>query len=129
MLDSFGSVPNWTGRSVRDDPAEGRVSGFICARCRLTVRHPLCLAFYHPDMSRTTIDLDEEKVAAAVVDSAVHRELTRLGLLTTCVTVDLKVMYSARTPAGYATTAARQRRSTIRRSFCITPATSITSPQ
>ncbi len=41
-----------------------------------------------------------------------HTELTRLGrlgLLATCVTVDLEVGYSARDPAAYAATARRRR--------------------
>ncbi|MGQ0716616.1 MAG: hypothetical protein ACT4NP_04720 [Pseudonocardiales bacterium] len=118
--------------------------------------------------------LADTSAIARVADPAVHRELTRLGrlgLLATCVTVDLEVLYSARTPAEHATTAARraagfidlplnpeigarakscrrcsppaasivapgsstcsprQRRSIITRSFCITTATSTTSPQ
>lgn len=55
--------------------------------------------------------LADTSAIARVANPAVHRELTRLGrlgLLATCVTVDLEVLYSARTPAEYATTAARR---------------------
>ncbi len=51
--------------------------------------------------------LADTSAIARVVNPAVHRELTRLGrlgLLATRVTVDLEVLYSARTPAEYATT-------------------------
>ncbi|MGH3868928.1 MAG: PIN domain-containing protein [Pseudonocardiaceae bacterium] len=55
--------------------------------------------------------LADTSAIARVANPAVHQELTRLGrlgLLATCVTVDLEVLYSARTPAEYATTAARR---------------------
>jgi predicted nucleic acid-binding protein len=51
------------------------------------------------------------RVANPAIHPAIHRELTRLGrlgLLAACVTVDLEVLYSARTPAEQATTAARR---------------------
>lgn len=55
--------------------------------------------------------LADTSAIARVADASVGRELTRLGrlgLLGTCVTVDLEVLYSARTPTEYATTAARR---------------------
>ncbi|MBA2471356.1 MAG: PIN domain-containing protein [Pseudonocardiales bacterium] len=55
--------------------------------------------------------LADTSAIARVACPAVHQELSRLGrlgLLATCVTVDLEVLYSARTPAEHATTAARR---------------------
>ncbi|MGH3905593.1 MAG: PIN domain-containing protein [Pseudonocardiaceae bacterium] len=55
--------------------------------------------------------LVDTSAIARIADPEVHRELTRLGrlgLLATCVTVDLEVLYSARTPAEYAAIAARR---------------------
>ena len=48
---------------------------------------------------------------ARIAHGPIRRELDRLGrvgLLATCVTVDLEVGYSAQDPAGYATTARRR---------------------
>lgn len=47
------------------------------------------------------------RIANPVVWSELDR-LGRLGLLATCITIDLEVGYSARDPAGYATTAERR---------------------
>jgi predicted nucleic acid-binding protein len=55
--------------------------------------------------------LADTSAIARVGDEVVHAELDRLGrlgLLATCVTVDLEVGYSARDPAGYSTTAQRR---------------------
>lgn len=55
--------------------------------------------------------LADTSAIARVADPSVRRELTRfgrLGLLATSVTVDLEVLYSARTPAEYATITARR---------------------
>lgn len=55
--------------------------------------------------------LPDTSAIARVGLPAVRQELDRLGklgLLATCVTVDLEVGYSARDPAGYATTARRR---------------------
>lgn len=55
--------------------------------------------------------LVDTSAIARVGDPPVRRELTqlgRLGLLATCVTVDLEVLYSARSPAEYATISARR---------------------
>ena len=55
--------------------------------------------------------LADTSAIARVADSAVHQELTRLGrlgLLATCVTVNLEVLYSARSPAEYETITARR---------------------
>ncbi len=55
--------------------------------------------------------LADTSAIARVANPAIHRKLTRLGrlgLLATCVTGDLEVLYSARTPAEHATTAARR---------------------
>ncbi len=52
--------------------------------------------------------LADTSAIARITHPQVHAELDRLGrlgLLATCVTVDLEVGYSARDPAGYATTA------------------------
>ncbi len=56
------------------------------------------------------LDLADTSAIAHIVHEPVRRELDRLGklgLLATGVTVDLEVGYSARDPAGYATTARR----------------------
>ncbi|WP_203736765.1 PIN domain-containing protein, partial [Catellatospora chokoriensis] len=53
--------------------------------------------------------LADTSAIARVRHEPVRAELTRLGkagLLATCVVVDLEVLYSARTPAEYARTAA-----------------------
>lgn len=55
--------------------------------------------------------LADTSAIARVACPAVHQELSRLGrlgLLATCVTVDLEVLYFARPPAEHATTAARR---------------------
>lgn len=55
--------------------------------------------------------LADTSAIARVAHPQVHAELDRLGrlgLLATCVTIDLEVGYSARDPAGYATTARRR---------------------
>lgn len=55
--------------------------------------------------------LADTSAIARVANPAVHQELSRLGrlgLLATCVTVDLEVLYSARTPEEHATMAARR---------------------
>lgn len=55
--------------------------------------------------------LADTSAIARIGHPQVHAELDRLGrrgLLATCVTVDLEVGYSARDPAGYATTARRR---------------------
>ena len=52
--------------------------------------------------------LADTSAIARIADAPVRHELTRLGrlgLLATCVTVDLEVGYSARDPTGYARTA------------------------
>lgn len=55
--------------------------------------------------------LADTSAIARIADPAVRAELERLGrlgLLATCVTVDLEVGYSARDPAGYDRTATRR---------------------
>lgn len=55
--------------------------------------------------------LADTSAIARIAHQQVRDELDRLGrlgLLATCVTVDLEVGYSARDPAGYATTARRR---------------------
>lgn len=55
--------------------------------------------------------LADTSAIARIDHPAVHAELDRLGrlgLLATCVTIDLELGYSARDPADYATTATRR---------------------
>lgn len=55
--------------------------------------------------------LADTSALARIRHPAVHTELDRLGrlgLLATCVTVDLEVLYSARSPAEYDTIARRR---------------------
>lgn len=56
--------------------------------------------------------LADTSAIARVSSRVVHNELVRLGrlgLLATCATVDLEVLYSARTPAEYVSIAGRRR--------------------
>lgn len=57
------------------------------------------------------LHLVDTSVIARIAQPPVHAvldRLGRLGLLATCVTVDLEVLYSARTPAEYAAIRARR---------------------
>ena len=62
-------------------------------------------------MIPTGLFLVDTSAVARIAHPRVREELTRLGrlgLLATCVTVDLEIGYSARDPAGYAATAGRR---------------------
>lgn len=55
--------------------------------------------------------LADTSAIARIRHPKIHAELDRLGrlgLLATCATIDLEVLYSARTPAEYSVTAARR---------------------